>query len=233
MADTARLPYGSKSSEEIIRFNQEIISFLIDQGAKLIIVACGTSSSIAYPVLKDDCPVELVDLIGPGAQAALQTSRNKKIGLIATLATVNSNAYTKAIQSLDKNAQVFSMACPLFVPLIEGGFIDSEETRKVAKEYLKPLLAADIDTLILGCTHYPHIKNLLKSLVGDHVELVDPAQETVSAAKHLLKTAGTLKTSAGHNRYQYFVTGSPAQFEEIGTRLFGRPIVGAKKVTLI
>jgi glutamate racemase len=231
-ADTARLPYGSKSKEEIIQFNKEIIRFLIDQGAKLVLMACGTSSSLAYPVLKDDYPVELVDLIGPGAEAALQTSQNKKIGLLATLATVNSNAYPNLISDLDKSAKVFSMACPLFVPLIEKGLTESSELRKIAKTYLVPLLEEGIDTLIMGCTHYPHIKRLLKNLAGDHVELVDPAQAAVTLAKQMLKSAGTLRNISSHGKYRYFSTGSPNQFEEIGTRLFGRPIVGTKKINL-
>ena len=226
MADTARLPYGGRSSEEIIQYNREIIPFLIKQGAKLIIMACGTSSAIAYPVLKDEYPVELINLIDPGSRAAVAASRSGRIGLLATVATVNSQAYQHKIKGL------VAVACPLFVPLVEGGFSESDETRKVAKEYLRPLLKEKIDTLILGCTHYPHLCRVLDQITGRQVVFVDPAEAAVADAKKILKSAGTLKLGGAKPHYQYFTTGSPLHFEELGSRLLGRPIAGAKQVTL-
>jgi len=232
LADSARVPFGGRPAEEIIKINQEIIPFLIKRGAKMIIMACGTSSSIAYPVLKDAYPVEMMSLIEPGSQAAVNASKSGRIGVIATAGTVNSHAYQKKIKELNKEAVVHAVGCPLFVPLIEGGFTETEETKKVAKEYLRPLLKEKIDTLILGCTHYPHLAKIIKEIVGPEVTLVDPAEEAVTDTKKILKKAGTLKTKASPTKYEYFDTANPIQFQTIGSRLLGKPIVGAKQVTL-
>ncbi|MFC1568242.1 glutamate racemase [Candidatus Margulisiibacteriota bacterium] len=232
LADTARVPFGGRPPQEIIKINHEIIPFLIKQEAKLIIMACGTSSSIAYPVVKDEYAVEIIGLIEPGARAAVAASRSGNIGLIATAGTVNSHAYQKKIKELNKDATVHAAGCPLFVPLIEGGFIESEETKRVAKEYLKPLLKEKIDTLILGCTHYPHLARAISSIVGPDVVLVDPAEEAVADTKKLLKKAGTLKTQAIPAKYEYLVTGSAIQFQDLGSRLLGKPLPAARQVVL-
>ena len=231
LADTARLPYGGRPPEEIIKINQEILPFLIKHGAKMIVIACGTSSSIAYPILKDQYPIQMISLIEPGSRAAVDATRSGIIGLIATVGTVNSHSYQHNIKELKKEAVVHAVSCPLFVPLIEGGFIEAEETRRVAKEYLKPLLKEKIDTLILGCTHYPHLSRLLKQITGPNITLIDPAEETVNAAKKMLKEAGNLRPS-GQARHEFLVTGSVMQFEELGSRLLGRPIIGARQVKL-
>ncbi|MEE8638009.1 MAG: glutamate racemase [Candidatus Margulisiibacteriota bacterium] len=232
LADTARVPYGGRPPQEIIKINHEIIRYLIKQEAKLIIMACGTSSSIAYPVVKDEYPVHIINLVDPGARAALAASRSGKIGIIATVGTVNSRAFRNKIKELKKEVEVHAVGCPLFVPLVEGGFIETEETKRVAKEYLKPLLKEKIDTLILGCTHYPHLSRVLRSITGPEVVFVDPAEEAVAGAKKLLKKAGTLKTKTTPAKYEYFVTGSVIQFQDLGSRLLGKPIIGAKQVTL-
>jgi glutamate racemase len=232
LADTARVPYGGRPPAEIIKINQEIIPFLIDKGAKLIVMACGTSSAIAYPVLKDAYPVNILNIIDPGVRAAVNATKSGKIGIFATVATINSQAFQTKIKELKKEAEVHATACPLFVPLIEGGFIEAEETKRVAKEYLKPLLKEKIDTLILGCTHYPHLSKILSSLAGPGVTLVDPAEELVIDIKNMLKKAGSLTRQVTPAKYEYFVTGSAIQFQDLGSRLMGKPIVGAKQVTL-
>ena len=232
LADTARVPYGGRPPEEIIKINNEIIPYLIDHGAKLIIMACGTSSSIAYPVIKDKYKVHLISLIEPGARAAVAASREGKIGLIATVGTVNSNAYQNRLQQLKKEVKVYAQACPLFVPLIEGGFVEADETRRVVKEYLKPLLKEKIDTLILGCTHYPHLTKLLRERTGPNMVFIDPAEEAVTDTKKLLKKAGTIKDKSLPPKYEYLVTGSVVQFQDIGSRLLGKPITHAKYVNL-
>jgi glutamate racemase len=233
LADTARVPYGGRPPEEIIKINEEIIPFLIDYGAKLIIMACGTSSSIAYPVLKDKYKVHLISLIEPGARAAAAATRSGIIGLIATVGTVNSQAFQNAVISLKKDATVVAQACPLFVPLIEGGFIEAEETKRVVKEYLKPLLKEKIDTLILGCTHYPHLAKALRERTGPEVVFVDPAEEAVADAKKLLQKAGTTKSKTSVPKYEYLVTGSVVQFQDLGSRLLGKPISHAKQVKMV
>jgi len=231
LADTARIPYGGRPPEEIIKINQEIIPFLIKHGAKMIVIACGTSSAIAYPILKDQYPIQMISLIEPGSRAAVDATRSGTIGLIATVGTVNSHAYQHKIKELKKEVVVHAAGCPLFVPLIEGGFIEAEETRRVAREYLKPLLKEKIDTLILGCTHYPHLYQLLQQLTGPNVTLIDPAEEAVNDAKKLLKGAGNLRPAV-QAKYEFMVTGSVMQFEELGSRLLGRPIIGARQVKL-
>jgi len=232
LADTARVPYGGRPPEEIVKFNEEIIPFLIERGVKLIIMACGTSSAIAYPVVKDKYPVQIVSLIEPGSRAAVAASPSGRIGLIATVGTVNSHAYQKTIHALKKEAEVFAHACPLFVPLIEGGFTEADETKRVVKEYLKPLLNDKIDTLILGCTHYPHLINALRERAGQGVAFVDPAEEAVSDAKKLLHKAGTISGKTHVPKYEYLVTGSVVQFQDIGSRLLGKPITHAKHVII-
>lgn len=233
LADTARVPYGGRSPEEIVKINEEIIPFLIDEGAKLIVIACGTSSAIAYPLLKDKYKVRLVGMIEPGSRAALARSRTGRIGVIATVGTINSQAYQKTLEALNKDVQVFGQPCPLFVPLIEGGFVDAEETRRVAKEYLKPLLKEKIDTLILGCTHYPHLLKILQERAGAGVTIIDPAEEVVRDIKTLLHKAGTTKSHGNPPRYEYLVTGSVGNFQDLGSRLLGKPITHAKQVKIV
>lgn len=232
LADTARVPYGSRPPEEIIKFNEEIIPFLIDRGAKLIIMACGTSSSIAYPVVKDKYKVHIIGLIEPGSRAAVAATRSGIIGLIATAGTVNSRSYQNMLLTMKKDVKVVAQTCPLFVPLIEGGFIEVEETRRVAREYLKPLLKENVDTLILGCTHYPHLTKILREKAGPDVVFVDPAEEAVADAKKLLQKAGTIQGKTHAPKYEYLVTGSVVQFQDFGSRLLGKPITHAKHVII-
>jgi glutamate racemase len=233
LADTARVPYGGRSPEEIIKINEAVIPFLIDQGAKLIVIACGTSSAIAYPVLKDKYKVHMIGMIEPGSRAALAATRSGRIGVIATVGTIHSRAYQNTLQSMKEGVEVFGQPCPLFVPLIEGGFIDAEETRRVAREYLRPLLKDKIDTLVLGCTHYPHLLKILKERVGSEVTIVDPAEEAVREVIKLLRQAGTLKDKTSPPKYDYLVTGPAGQFQDLGSRLLGKPITHAKHVEIV
>ncbi|MFA6170227.1 MAG: glutamate racemase [Candidatus Margulisiibacteriota bacterium] len=231
-ADTARVPYGNRPPEEILAFNREIIPFLIKRGAKLIIMACGTSSSIAYPVVKDEFPVYLVSLIEPGARAALSATRRGRIGVIATAGTVNSGAYEKTLRSINSDIIVTSQACPLFVPLIEGGHLEGEEVRRAVKECLTPVLTQKIDTLILGCTHYPHLAKVIREVAGPEITLIDPAGEAVAEAKALLKKFKTIKQTADQPNYTYLTTGQPRPFQELGTKLLGKTIAKAIMVNL-
>lgn len=234
VADTARLPYGSKTPSDIVKFNFEILNFLSSKNVKAVIMACGSSSSIAYPIVKDKYDFPIISLIDPGAKASVKATQKKKIGLIATEATVNSSAYQRAIKKLDSKTEVFAHACPLFVPLIEGGFIDAEETQKTAEQYLAPLLKAGIDTLILGCTHYPHLLKALRKITGVKIKFIDPAAEAVSEAKKILTAKNLLlkKESPQKDKYQFFVTGPVLQFKETGSRLFGSELQNVKQVIL-
>ncbi|MFA4967331.1 MAG: glutamate racemase [Candidatus Margulisiibacteriota bacterium] len=231
-ADTAHVPYGSRPPEEILEINKKILDYFISRGVKMVIMACGTSSAIAYPVLKDKYNIPIIAMIEPGARAALQATRNKKIGVIATLGTVNSGAFQNKIKEFDKEAKVFAEACPLFVPLIEGGFIEADETKKLARQYLKPLLKEGIDTLVLGCTHYPHLRSMIGEIAGSGVTLVDPASQAAHDAKKILSDRAMLNSKGAKPKYEYISTSSPLQFQDLGSRLLGRPIPGVKLLKL-
>ncbi len=235
IADTARLPYGGRSAAEIVKINNEIMNFIMPLGAKLVVIACGTSSAIAYPIIKEHYKVPMISLIEPGAQAAVRATGNGKIGVIATQATTDSGAYERSIKRIRKDAEVFSAACPLFVPLIEGGFIEADETRRTAAQYLKPLIKQGIDTLVLGCTHYPHLTKILREITGIKMKFIDPGEEAVAEAKKLLASKNLLaqkEHSLERNQYRYFVTGSVAQFQDMGARLLGKPVMNVKQVVL-
>jgi len=232
LGDTARVPFGGRQPAEIVQINREIIPFLLKHEVKLVVMACGTSSAIAYPIVKDDFPVEIINIIEPGARAAVAATQNGKIGVVATVATVNSNAYPEKIEGINKELAIFSAACPLFVPLIENGHIETEEARRITKEYLAPLLKEKIDTLILGCTHYPHLVRVIWSITGPDVKIIDPAEETALEIKQLLKRVGTLRTTAIPPKYHYYVTGSPIHFQEVGSRLLGKVLPAVKQVVL-
>ena len=175
----------------------------------------------------------MIGMIESGARAALTASRSGRIGVIATVGTIHSHAYQKTLLSMKEGVEVFGQPCPLFVPLIEGGFVDAEETRRVAREYLQPLLKDKIDTLILGCTHYPHLLKILKDRVGPEVTIVDPAEEVAKEIAKLLRRAGTLKEKTSPPKYEYLVTGSASQFQDLGSRLLGKPISHAKHVEIV
>jgi len=233
LADTARVPYGGRSNSEIIKINKEILDYFMGLGVKLVIIACGTSSAIAYPLLKDKYKVPMISMIEGGAKLAAAATNNRKIGVIATVGTINSLAYQKAIKALNKEAEVFGVACPLLVPLIEGGFADSDETEKVLKEYLKPLRAAKIDTLVLGCTHYPHLTKMIKGILGPGITIIDPAEEAVRTAKDILAKTRTANIGNAPPEHRFLVTGPVSSFKEIGSRLLGRPITHAEEISIV
>jgi len=232
-ADTARVPYGGRPPQEIIKINHEILDYLAAEGVKMIIMACGTSSAVAYPAVKDKYKLPIIELIGPGSKEAAAKTRNGNVGVIATVTCVESGAYQKTIKEFKKQAKVFAEGCPLFVPLIEGGFIEKDETRKVAEEYLKPLIKEDIDTLVLGCTHYPHLEKVIRGIAGKNVELIDPARVSVAFAAKELRRLGLEKDKTTRASYSYHVSGSVPQFKDIGSTLLGKPITQVKQVTLV
>lgn len=232
LADTARVPYGGRPPQEIIEINKKILDYFESIKIKMVVMACGTSSAIAYPVYKDSYKFPIISMVGAGAKAAAAATKNNKVGVIATLGTVSSGAFKKAIQEENRDIKVFMQACPLFVPLIEGGFVDTEETKKVAQDYLKPLLSGNIDTLVLGCTHYPHLKKILKEIVGPNIALIDPSENVAFEAKDRLRQSELLNAKTHLGSVNYIVTGQTAQFEEIGSRLLNRQIKGAKRVEI-
>jgi len=220
--DTARVPYGVKSVETIAHYATQITEFLLARQVKLLIVACNTMAAVAVQAIRDLSPVPVLDVIEAGARVAARTTRSKQVGVIGTLATVASGAYQRAIHAHEASVTVRSQACPLFVPLVEEGWLEHPVTRLTAQEYLAPLLAERIDTLVLGCTHYPLLKPLLGEVVGPAVTLVDSA-ETVAEETEALLAARDL-AHHGEARHEFFVTDVPQRFQRIGELFLGRAL---------
>ncbi len=216
--DTARLPYGDRSPEEILQFVREILTWMQQQRVKAVVMACNTSSALALDVVRAEFPFPILGLILPGARAAVQ--QGKRIGVIATPATANSHAYRDAIQEIDSTTQVWEVGCPKFVPLVEQNLIHTPYARSVAEEYLAPLIEQKIDALVYGCTHYPHLATVLRSLLPARVQLVDPAVHLVKAAVQELDLLGLRHTRLPQPT-RFCVSGDPQQFAQLSTQWLG------------
>lgn len=226
--DTARVPYGTKSRESIIRFSQENTRILLRRKVKMVVVACNTSSSHALAALQENFRLPIVGVIDPGARKAAELTRNKKVGVIATPATINSGSYARAISRYDRRIKVAGQACPLFVPLVEEGWLRKPVTALVAREYLAPLQRKGIDTLVLGCTHYPLLKAVLQEIMGQGVALVDSAREVAAEVKQILQRQGLLRRSAGSVRHTFLISDRPQQFEKTAREFLGYNIKAVK-----
>ena len=221
--DTARVPYGPKSPDTVRRYSREIAAFLLDQGVKAIVVACNTATAHALPMLREELDVPVLGVVEPGARAAVRASRSGHIGVIATEGTIRSGAYERAIHDVAPAADVTALACPLFVPLVEEGWTDHDATRLVAREYLGPVARQGVDTLVLGCTHYPLLKPLIASVVGPAVQLIDSAEETAADTERMLREHG-LVTPSSEAVYRFIASDDPQQFLGLGQRFFGDTI---------
>ncbi len=231
LGDTARVPYGVRSADTVRRYAIEGAEFLRLKGVKLMVVACNTVSAVGLEQVAEHCDVPVVGVIEPGARAAVAASRNGRIGVIGTEATIKSNAYVKAIHYVRKDASVVASPCPLFVPLAEEGWIEGEVPRLVVQSYLKEINEADIDALVLGCTHYPLLRDVLQEVVGALVRIIDSATETSQEVRDMLEKDGLLK-DAGQGKASYFVTDSPEKFRSVGERFLNRKIEKIKKIEL-
>ena len=219
--DTARVPYGTKSAETIIRYSREIVKVLLKHKVKMVVVACNTASSWALDVLKKEFDLPILGVIEPGARKAVGVTRNNRVGIIATSSTVKSGKYAKKIVQLNKNIIVTSQSCPLFVPLVEEGWFDHSVTYQVAQEYLGDMKKNKVDTLILGCTHYPLLKEVVHRVMGPKVQLVDSAQEVALQVKELLIKNRILRTRLGPCQHLYIVSDEPKQFQRLAMRFLG------------
>ncbi len=228
--DTARVPYGVKSVETISHFTTQITEFLLQQNVKLLIIACNTMAAVASQVVRDLSPVPVLDVIDAGALGAIAATRQKYVGVIGTPTTINSNAYARAIHQRAPDIRVFSQACPLFVPLVEEGWLDHQVTRLTAQEYLKPVLAQNIDTLVLGCTHYPLLKPLLQEAAGSKIQLVDSAESMAEQTADLLDKMGLANPQRSAPDYHFYVTDVPLRFQTIGERFLGRTLYNVRVV---
>ncbi len=238
LGDTARVPYGTKSDETVIRYALEGARFLARRGMKALVVACNTMSAIALPELEKSIDVPVVGVIAAGAAAACRATKNRAIAVIGTAATIKSGAYTRAIASLLPQAVVTSRACPLFVPLAEEGWVDNEVSRATARAYLGDLENSGIDTLVLGCTHYPLLKGVIAETVGRGVTLVDSAEATAGAVRERLEDEGLLAGGGSPSRRpdaqdHFYVTDSSERFREVGARFLGHPLERLELVDLM
>ncbi len=229
--DIARVPYGIKSKETIIKFSIENILFLLNQDVKLICVACNTASSLALPVIRHHFKIPIVGVINPGVREAVYATQNKKIGVIGTRGTIKSRAYEIEIKQLDPSIKVVVNACPLFVPFVEEGWTDGDVVMQVAKEYLKPFKDAGVDTLILGCTHYPLLKPIIQRILGDSVTLIDSAKQVAIEVKKILASENMLNdASRKKSENRFYVSDNPQWFSELATRFVGKKIQNVEKV---
>ncbi|MFH1680337.1 MAG: glutamate racemase [Candidatus Eisenbacteria bacterium] len=226
--DTARLPYGPKSAETVTRFSRQIARFLLSEGVRCVVVACNTASSTARPALVRESPVPVVGVIAPGARAAARETRSGVIGVIGTRGTVASGAYERALRAIDPSLRVVSAACPLLVPLVEEGWTDHPVTEQVVREYLDPLLRRSIDTLILGCTHFPVLTGVIEKAAGEGVVVVDAARETALALREALPR----EEGAGGRPpvHRFLVSDVPHRFREEAEMFLGAPIERVERV---
>ena len=233
--DTARVPYGNKSRETIIKFSRQIVRFLKTQQVKAIVVACNSASAYALEVLEQEADIPIIGVIRSGARAAIGATKNGKIGVIATEATIGSGIYNRYIKENDANAAVLGKACPLFVPLVEEGLWEDPVTDEIAKRYLTELIDIGIDTLILGCTHYPLIRSTVGRIMGEEVTLVNPAYETARELKQMLEKKDLLNHEVrrlGDDRYHFFVSDEAEKFRGFANSIIKYGILSAKIINI-
>lgn len=233
--DTARVPYGSKSKETVTRFSKQIVRFLQTFGVKTIVVACNTASAYALDALEAECDIPVIGVVKPGAKTAAEVTRNGRIGVIATDATIGSQIYTKYIKELNRDVTIYGKACPLFCPLVEEGLLEDPVTDEIARRYLAELIDIDIDTLILGCTHYPLIRSTLARIMGEQVTLVNPAYETAYELKEMLADRNLLNEEEhklGTNQYQFYVSDGAEKFKRFANSIIKYGILSAKTINI-
>lgn len=224
LGDTLNFPYGPRSLAEVRRLAFTAMEYLIAQDVKLIVVACNSAGAAALPQLQAAFATPIIGVVIPGAWAAVQATRNRRVGIMATEATVRSNAYQRALHTLDAGLEIFPMACPRLAPLIQAGDVFSEETEAAARECVAPLKEADVDTIILGCTHYPLITPMLRRLCGPRMSLIDSAEETAREVAEILQRKGMASESQTEGDYRFVCTGDPEEFREVGGRFLQLPI---------
>ncbi len=225
LGDTARVPYGIRSPEVVTRYSFENMKFLLSRNIKVLVIACNTASAISLEALRKDAPVPVIGVIEPGARAAAEASRTGRVGVIGTETTIKSGAYRRVLERLVPGIKVFSRACPLFVPLVEEGWVDDEISFLTARKYLSGFLEDGIDTLLLGCTHYPLLKNTIRRVLGDGVVLIDSARETARELKKVLAENALMRQAGLPPEREFYVTDAPERFKILG----GRFLPGGEK----
>lgn len=230
--DTARVPYGSKSNDTVIEYSLQAANFLLRKNIKLLVVACNTASSVALKDLKRFLTIPVIGMIEPGSKLALRESKNGKIGIIGTNATINNKAYSNEIRKLNPKIKVYEKACPLFVPIAEEGWINHKATELIVKEYLSGLKTKKIDTLVLGCTHYPILKDAIQKVMGKNVSLVDSGTPAAHLVEEYLNGRGLRNISNQIGKREFYVSDIPSKFRDIAERFLGKKITHLHKVEL-
>ncbi|MCX7921152.1 MAG: glutamate racemase [Clostridia bacterium] len=230
--DSGRAPYGIKSKETIVKYTFQDIRFLLNQDIKMIVIACNTASAYSYGLVKHNFDIPVVEVVQPGSAAAVRETRNNKIGIIGTTATISSGVYEKAISSIDNSIEVYSKACPLFVPLVEEGWWDNDIAYRVVEEYLIPLKEKGIDTLVLGCTHYPLLKNTIEKVMGEEVKLINSALEVAKVVDRVIKETVSGRDEKIKPVYRYYTSDSVEKFESLASSLLNKEIHSAEKVDI-
>lgn len=230
--DTARVPYGTKSAETVTRYSLQIAWYLVGRNMDAVVVACNTASAYAIDTLREAVTVPVFGVVDPGARAAVKATKNGVIGVIGTRGTISSGAYRKAISDLDEGIKTVATSCPLFVPLVEEGWLFDPITQQVAMKYLEPHLKAGVDTLVLGCTHYPLLKDIISMVMGGEVTLIDSAQETARDVGAYLKEAGMVDEFQ-RGREQFEVTDSIERFSEVGRIFLNHELENIRQVTIV
>lgn len=230
LGDTARVPYGTRSPETVSRYSLENARFLVSKGIKILVVACNTSSAVSLDLLRKESPVPVIGVVEPGARAAVEKTNLKRIAVIGTETTIKTGSYERAIREIDDSIKVSGVACPLFVPIIEEGWLEGDVVNLTVEKYLSSIRFNDVDTLVLGCTHYPMIKKVIEDIV--HLPLIDSAVETAREVKRVLEKKGMFRKGKGEALKRFFVTDSPEKFAHVGERFLGHKILNISKITL-
>ena len=230
--DTARLPYGSKSKETVITYTRQIIRFLMGKGVKAIVIACGTASAFALETVKTEIDIPIIGVVKPGAKVAAETTKNGRIGVIGTEGTIQSGIYNEFLSETNPQVKVFGKACPLFVPLVEEGLIDDPVTLEMANRYISELLKYDIDTLVLGCTHYPLLRKTIQTIVGEKIELVNPAYETAKSLKEVLADNRLENDNVKKLDHKFYVSDGAEKFKRFANSILPCEVVETKDVNI-
>lgn len=233
VGDTLRCPYGSRPKHEVRQFTNELVQFLLNKNVKMIVIACNTATAFTLNELKEKLNIPVIGVIQPGARAAIKNTKNKQIGIIGTEGTIRSEAYPDALQQINDALEVTSLACPLFVPMVEKGITDGEQAKLVVEETLRPLRnTKDIDTLVLGCTHYPLLEKVIQDVMGDGVKIISSGEETARETSTILEIENLLYTGERTPKHSFFATGDLAVFQKISNSIFKRTIKDLRNVTI-
>lgn len=230
--DCGRIPYGTKSRETVIKYSMQDVRFLMTHDIKMVVIACNTASAMSYEMIGKNFDIPVVEVINPGAIAAVSETKNKKVGIIGTSATIRSGVYEKNINKLDNTIETFSKACPLFVQLVEEGWWENDIAFRIAEEYLAPLREVGIDTLVLGCTHYPLLFKTISKVMGDGVKLVSSGAETAKAVRNIVDKNGCARDSGVCPVFRFYTSDSVESFENLGSTFLGKKIYSAEKTDI-